>query len=608
MLKKVLQGISGLLSKRTAVAILFTTFFCVAMVSIADDTKVPADKSKFHIIVLMGQSNMAGSGHPVLPEYVKADPNVLMMGNDMKWTASRVYPGGGMGPGNAFARHYAELHPGITVGVIQAARGGRGIKELWKGGKDRDGAPNYDNLMAKVKEAMKVGTIKAILWHQGETDCGDAAYVDKLKTLATDVRTDIGDQDLAFIAGELGRYATWTSNFNTNIIPKAKTEIPNCSVASSEKLMDLGDKVHFSGFSCEILGSRYLMEYLAMKEPQLAVKFKPMLDDLTAKMLAKDSEWVTVVNPSMTEGETKPLGWDGKWSSKGSLEPVRDTKDFASAPASLRVESVGGPVLGSISTPLKEVSGKKLNITCKMKNSGFSKCFLVITGLDGSYKQALNKELIDAKDAKDWTSFSAEFVVPSNAVNDRLAILVEGEGKAWLDDIVIEKSAPPAGAASSEKPSVAGGTNIALNGNMSEGQDNPTNWTSVWTSTGKLKGIRDTQTFKSGPASIRIESDGGPVKGSVSQKLEGAAGMKLKVKGWAKCQGSKTCSAGIGTFDASWKMIKWINVFAKAGDFDWTQFEQDVEIPADAVTVNLGLGIDGEGSEWFDDIEVIVVK
>ncbi|HBC88046.1 MAG TPA: hypothetical protein DCZ94_13940 [Lentisphaeria bacterium] len=574
----------------------------------ADEVKVPSDKSKFHIIVLMGQSNMAGSGHPVPPEYIKADPNVILLGNDMKWTSAKINFGAGFGPGQAFARHYAELHPGVTVGLIQGARGGRSLKELSKGGKDRDGAPNYDNVMAKIKEAMKVGILKGVLWHQGESDCGDKAYVEKLKVLVTDLRTDTGIQDLPFIAGELGRYATWTSNFNTNIIPKANTEIQYCSVASSEGLLDLGDKVHFSGFSCEALGSRYLMEYLKIKEPELATKFKPALDDITKKMAAKDAEWITVVNPSMSDGETRPVGWDGKWTSKGSLNAIRDDKDFASAPASLRIESAGGPVLGSVTTPIKEVSGKNIKVTCKMKNAGFAKCCLVITGLDGSYKQALNKELIDAKDAKEWTILSAEFVVPSNAVNDRLAILVEGEGKAWLDDISIEKSTPPPEAASPDKPNIAGGTNIALNSSMSEGDDKPTNWTSVWTSSGKLKGSKDTQTFKSGPASLKIESDGGPVKGSISQKLEGAAGMKLKVKGWAKCQGPKTCSVGIGTFDASWKMIKWIHVFAKPGDFDWTQFEQDVEIPAEAVNVNLGLGIDGEGAEWFDDVEVIVVK
>jgi hypothetical protein len=408
----------------------------------AQDVTVPADKSKFHIFVLMGQSNMAGSGEPVLPEYVRSDPHVLIIGDDMKWTASKVIFGSAMGPGQVFARHYAELHPGIAVGLIQGARPARGIKELAKGGKDRDGTPNYDKLIATVKEAMKAGIVKGILWHQGETDCRDAAYVEKLKTLASDVRTDIGDQNVPFIAGELGRFVTWTAAFNA-LIPKAKTTIPNCAVASSEVLMDLGDKTHFSGFSCEVFGSRYLMEYLTMKEPQLAAKFKPALDDLTARMIAKDAAWVTLLNPSMTDGETRPLGWDRESVAAGNLDAIRDTNNFASAPASLRVESVNGPVTGFVSTSLRNVCGRNLKITCKIKNDGFTNCSLNLNGMDGSWKPVLNQNVIAASDAKEWTTFTTEFAVPANAMNTKLGFAVSGEGKAWLDDIVVTKSEAP---------------------------------------------------------------------------------------------------------------------------------------------------------------------
>jgi len=405
----------------------------------AQDAKVPSDKSGFHIFVLMGQSNMAGSGEPVLPEYVRLDSRVLIIGDDLKWTASKINFGSALSPGQVFARHYAELHPGITVGLIQGARPARGIKELAKGGKDRDGTPNYDKLIATVKEAMKVGTIKGILWHQGETDCRDAGYVEKLKSLASDVRTDIGDQDVPFIAGELGRFVTWTSAFNA-LIPKARTAIPNCSVASSDQLMDLGDKTHFSGFSCEVLGSRYLMEYLTMREPELAAKFKPALDDLTDRMIAKDAAWVTLLNPSMTEGETRPLGWDRESVAAGNLDAIRDPSNFASAPASLRVESVNGPVTGFVSTSLKDVCGRNLKITCKIKNAGFTNCSLNLNGMDGSWKPVLNQNVVEAKDAKDWTTYTTEFFVPANAMNTKLGFAVSGEGKAWLDDLVIEKS------------------------------------------------------------------------------------------------------------------------------------------------------------------------
>ena len=438
-MKLILRKRSGLVILRSFAAVALLLVFAAAVR--AQDAKVPADKANFHVFVLMGQSNMAGSGRPVLPEYSRASDSVLILGNDMKWTASKINFGAGMGPGQVFARHYAELHPGVTVGLIQGARGARRLQELAKGGKDRDGSPNYDKTLAKIREAMKVGTLKGALWHQGESDCGDPAYVDKLKALVTDLRADVGVPDLPFIAGELGRYATW-AGFNTRI-PAAATAIPNCAVVSAENLLDLGDKVHFSGFSCEILGSRYLMAYLTMREPQLAAKFKPALEDLTAKMLAKDADWKTLLNPAMTDGETRPLGWDGKATTKGNLDVFRDTADFASAPASLRVESVGGPVTGSVSTPLRDVCGKTLKISCKMKNAGFTGCALSLKGIDGSWKPVLNQDVIDAKDAKGWSSFTVEFAVPAGAVNTSLGLSVTGEGKAWLDDVEIREVKAP---------------------------------------------------------------------------------------------------------------------------------------------------------------------
>ncbi len=597
MLKKTLWAISISLFKRELGAVLSSIIFSVALTCRADYEKVPADKSKFHIFVLMGQSNMAGSGQPVLPEYIRTDQNVLIIGNDMKWTYSKINFGGGMGPGNVFAHHYAELHPEVTVGLIQGARGGRSLKELVKGGKDRDGSQNYDNTMAKIKEAMKAGTIKAVLWHQGESDCTDAGYVDKLKSLVNDIRSDIGDNNIPFIAGELGRFSTVAENFNSLML-NAKTEIPYCTVVSSEKLMDLGDKVHFSGFSVEVLGSRYLMEYLNMMDPQFAVKFKPNLYEITAKMQAKDSEWDTLINPSMSDGETRPLGWDGKWVSKGNIDSIRDVKDFTSAPASLMVKSVGGPVTGSVSTPLRNVSGKNIKITCKMKNAGFADCSLNINGMNSAWKQELNKDVINAKDAKEWTTLSGECFVPLNVVNSRLAVVVNGEGNAWLDDISIKMTEP------------AMISNIVLNGSMDKGNEKPDDWGGVWTASGKIVIVKDTKEFKSGPASIRLDSDGGPVKGTVSQSLSNVAGKTLKISGFAKCKGPRYCTVGVGAFDSSKKMLKWMDVFGKEGDsgFDWTEFEKVVDIPANAVKVTLGLGIVGEGSVWFDDIGVNEIK
>ncbi|MFZ2654970.1 MAG: sialate O-acetylesterase [Victivallales bacterium] len=583
--------------------VIFTVSILVACASTsisgyAQEVKLPADKANFHVFILMGQSNMSGSGMPVLTEYMKPSPNVLLIGNNLKWIPSLVYYGAGMSPGQVFARHYAELHPDVTVGLIQCAKAGLSIKDIAKGGTtDRDGVSIYDNVMAKIREAKIQGTLKSILWHQGESDCADPAYVDKLKALVKDIRTDIGEPDLPFIAGELGRFNPSGAKFN-ELLSGAKTAIPSYSITSSEGLMDLGDKMNFSGFSVEVLGSRYLMEYLKMKEPSLATDFKPTLADITRKMLAKDAEWQTIPNPSMTEGAARPLGWDSKWMSKGNIDVVRDDRIFSSSPSCLRIESTSGPVSGSISQTLRNVAGRKIRVNCKVMNAGFSGCILSLIGLDSSGKQVLQKNIINAKDAIEWSSYSSEAFVPSSAINTKLLINVNGEGRVWLDDFSVEKEAQ------------AAGTGLAINSSMTEGYDKPLEWTGIWTSEGSLKVAKDLKIFKSPPASLRIDSDGGPVNGSVSQELKDVAGKKVRVKGWVRFKGLQKCSVGVGAFDSSWKMLKWGGIYYKEGgdELDWVSFDKTVDVPANAEKINLSLGITGEGSAWFDDIEVEIGK
>ena len=580
----------------------------------ADDASVaiPKDKAAFHIFVLMGQSNMAGTSTPIPAEYVAPSDSVYNLRKDLVWrkAATPLDPNGpGFSLGESFARHYAELHPGVKVGVIQCARGGRGIKELNKGGKDRDGAPNYDDSLVRIRAAMKAGTLKGILWHQGETDAGDAGYVAELATLAADLRADLGTPNLPFIAGELGRYATWTAGFNSRI-PAAATTIPHCAVASSEDLLDLGDHVHFSGFGSEVYGARYLKAYLTLAEPALIGKFEPQLATLTSAMAAREAAWTGALNGDMSEGVSRPFAWDNRWTGKGSLEVTRDTVDPASAPASLKLASLSGPAQGVVGQTLRNVSGKQVRVTAKVRDSGFPNVQITLRSIDRNYKPCFQSVVASSGPTDTWKELSAEVSIPAEAMSTQLSFGVDGSGAAWLDDVTVEvlgAAAPPA--ATPAAGAAAGGQDIAKNGAMSEGTEAPTDWTSVWTKSGKLKPLRDTTVFKSAPAALRIDADGGPVTGNASQQLAGAAGKKLRITGWAKSDGKNGLAVALGSFDASWKITKFDFAFhSETGStLEWTPFDATLEVPADAVHVILSTGIDGEGSAWYDDISAVVV-
>ncbi|MBN2703474.1 MAG: sialate O-acetylesterase [Pontiellaceae bacterium] len=389
------------------------------------------EEKKIPFILLMGQSNMEGAGYPVFPVYVSGIPRVLALNHELQWEKAQLPLGRGVSPGNVFARYYAQLHPNSQIGYVQTAVGGKSLRELSPGG------DLYANALKRAKAAMESGELIAILWHQGESDSGNANYPEQLKTFVDQLRKDLGAENVPFIVGELGRYDRDYTRFNNNLATVPE-RIPNSGVVSSEGLTHRGDELHLSGYSDEIFGCRYLMKYLETREPQLVDTFKPILDKVTSDMTERDNQLITFANPSMSEGESRPFAWDAKGYDFGPLPSIRDTEEYASAPASLRVES-DTPVSDYVGTWLKEVRGRKLRITCKMKNEGFETCILRVAGKNAGFQECFSKTVADATNAKEWTEFTAEITVTQEAMRDRLELFVSGKGKAWLDDITIEK-------------------------------------------------------------------------------------------------------------------------------------------------------------------------
>ncbi len=407
------------------------------------EAKVPLDKSKFHIIVLMGQSNMEGSGYPVFSEYINGVPNVLRMSPEREWKQASLVmgPSSGMSPGYVFARKYADMHPGVTVGFIQCAVGGKSLAALGPGRGERlpNGKTIYEDAVERVKLAKEVGVIKAVLWHQGESDSGMPDYVSKLNDYVEQLRRDINEPNVPFIAGELGHYANWMAGFNQRIQSLQGT-IRHSGLVSAKDLMDRGDEIHLSGFSAYLFGCRYLQKYYEMQEPEKANKFESELAKIEADMIKKDRSWDIIYNGDMSLGTIRPLGWDARYYGQtGVLDGFKDTKEYASKPASLRVESVGGPVSNQVGTCLRNVKGSKIKVSCKIKNQGFQECALYFFGLNSGFQTQVNHKLFDATNATEWTEFEAVYDVPMAAMRDRLYFQVKGEGKAWLDDVKVEK-------------------------------------------------------------------------------------------------------------------------------------------------------------------------
>jgi hypothetical protein len=116
---------------------------------------------------------------------------------------------------------------------------------------------------------MKDGTLKGILWHQGEGDSGaeDTArsYAARLSQMIADLRAELGAGDVPFVAGKLGEFlAPQTKDGKPSFWPVVNEQIaslpslsPRTAVVESTGLNHKGDVVHFDTPALREFGKRY---------------------------------------------------------------------------------------------------------------------------------------------------------------------------------------------------------------------------------------------------------------------------------------------------------------------------------------------------------------
>ena len=226
------------------------------------------------IYLLMGQSNMAGRGK-ITDDYASvSNPKVVMLNKANEWvTATHPVhfdkPVAGVGPGLAFGLAMANGTPGKKIGLIPCAVGGTSINKWQPGAFDK--ATNthpWDDAEKRIKEGMKSGVIKGVIWHQGEGDSNpDSAkvYMERLVTLIERVRKEVNNDKLPFVAGELGRYKPNYQLIN-DVIAHLPEKVPYTAVVSSNALIHNGDVTHFDSQSADELGKRYAKAMLLLNK------------------------------------------------------------------------------------------------------------------------------------------------------------------------------------------------------------------------------------------------------------------------------------------------------------------------------------------------------
>ncbi|MBN2711154.1 MAG: sialate O-acetylesterase [Planctomycetes bacterium] len=233
-------------------------------------------KEKFHLFFLAGQSNMAGRGY-VEDEDRVPHPRVLMQTRDGSWVPA-VDPvhydkkEAGVCLAHTFALELVARDEDITVGLVPTACGGSPIS-TWEPGayhSQTDSHP-YDDSIKRMRRAMEDGVLKAMLWHQGESDCTpelSAVYKSELLDLIGRFKNEFGAPDLPVVIGQLGEIpeAPWSES--RRLVNRAHMEIvaelADACFVRSDGLTCNPDNIHFDAKSLREFGRRYAKAYLDM--------------------------------------------------------------------------------------------------------------------------------------------------------------------------------------------------------------------------------------------------------------------------------------------------------------------------------------------------------
>lgn len=217
------------------------------------------------IILAIGQSNMAGRAPFANEMKDMKDIFLLTPDNGMEISSNPMNKYSnirkdlsiqGLGPSYTCALKLQD-YVSKKIAFIVNAQGGSAIS-AW----NQPGKSNYDATIKRAKEAQKFGKIRAIIWHQGESDKGQAAadnyvsYKNSMTKMVNHFRTDLNEPDLYFVCGELSQNED-RKEFNEEVIQKVSTYITNADFITTTGTALLSDGIHFNAESVKVLGERY---------------------------------------------------------------------------------------------------------------------------------------------------------------------------------------------------------------------------------------------------------------------------------------------------------------------------------------------------------------
>ena len=249
-------------------AVLASRVWSQNQTSVVCEEALPA-KTSFDLYLLMGQSNMSGRDTSTINQQI-TNPRVLALNSENEWWVAKDpmhEKGAGIGPGIPFALEMLRGDDATTIGLIPCAVGGTPLSRWVKGG------DLYEKAIVRARAAQENGTLKGVLWHQGESDTKKRenadSYQARLTQMFADLRADLGQPSVPIVVGQLGTFLT-TEKYPyvetvRGALQNVSQTVPNVGFADSIDLKDKGDALHFSAAAQGTFGARYAA---AMKKLQ----------------------------------------------------------------------------------------------------------------------------------------------------------------------------------------------------------------------------------------------------------------------------------------------------------------------------------------------------
>ncbi|AWV98968.1 sialate O-acetylesterase [Arcticibacterium luteifluviistationis] len=231
------------------------------------------NKSKVWVFIMAGQSNMAGRGF-VEPQDTLSQDRILSINSKSEIILAKeplhwYEPNStGLDCGLSFAQNLLlEIPQDVSILMLPVAIGGSSTTQ-WLGDSTYRGVQLLTNFKEKVAIGKKYGTIKGIIWHQGESDANGRSlpqYSTRMETLLKQFRKETGNKKLPIIMGELGGYRQSENWLELNDkIRNLSSKDKYTGFITTKDLNHKGDNLHFNSEGLREIGKRFAEKYISI--------------------------------------------------------------------------------------------------------------------------------------------------------------------------------------------------------------------------------------------------------------------------------------------------------------------------------------------------------